>query len=82
MSNEDKGKFLDKIKINIPPEERETYIKFLVKHHEVFSLDKNDIGLATNLKHRIDLKDKEATYRKQFPIPDAQRVELEKQVKE
>jgi hypothetical protein len=47
-----------------------------VKHHDIFSLDKNDIGLATNLKHRIDLKNKEPTYRKQFPIPDAQRGEL------
>ncbi len=82
MSNEDKGKFLDKIKMNVPAEECDTYIKLLVKHHNVFSLNKNYIGLATNLKHRIDLKDKEPTYRKQFPIPDAQRGELEKQVKE
>jgi hypothetical protein len=61
MSKEDKGKFLDKIRINVPAEERDTYIKLLVKHHDVFSQDKNDIGLATNLKHRIDLKDKEPT---------------------
>jgi hypothetical protein len=38
--------------------------------------------LATNLKHKIDLKDKEPTYRKQFPIPDTHRGELETQVKE
>jgi hypothetical protein len=45
-------------------------------------LDKNDIGLATILKHIINLKDNKATYRKQFPIPDICRSELEKQVKE
>jgi hypothetical protein len=44
-----------KVKINVPAEERETYI---IKHHSIFSLDKNVIGLATNLKHRIDLKNK------------------------
>jgi hypothetical protein len=48
----------------------------------VFSVDKGDLGLAANLTHRIDLKDKEPTYRKQFPIPDAHRNELETQVNE
>jgi hypothetical protein len=74
MSNEDKQNFLEKNKINVPAEKRETYMKLLLKHH--------NIGLATNLKHRIDLKDQEPTYRKQFPIPDTLRSELESQVKE
>jgi hypothetical protein len=88
ISNDDKIKFSEKIKINIPVEERQTYIKHLLKHFNAFSQDKNEIGLATNLKHRIDLKNKEPTYRKkkpfrkQFLIPDAQRGELETQVKE
>jgi hypothetical protein len=38
--------------------------------------------LATNLKHRIDLKEKEPTYRNWFPIPDAHRSKLENQVNE
>jgi hypothetical protein len=54
----------------------------LLKHRNVFSQDKNYIGLATNLKHKFDLKNKELTYRKQYPIPDAQRGKLEGQVKE
>ena len=55
----------------------------MLKHHDVFSLEKSDIGLASNLKHRIiDLKDNEPTYRKQFSIPDAHRNELENQVNE
>ncbi len=36
----------------------------LLKNHDIFSLDKNDIGLATILKHIINLKDNKATYRK------------------
>jgi hypothetical protein len=43
---------------------------------------KNDIGLATNLKHIIYLKNKEPTCIKQFPIQDPHRGALESQVKE
>ena len=82
MNNKQKEEFLSKVKINVPAEERETYQDILLNHHDVFSLDKGDIGLASNLKHRIDLKDNEPTYRKQFPIPDAHRMELETQVNE
>jgi hypothetical protein len=56
MSNKDKEIFLEKIKINFPAEEHGTYEKILLKHHDNFSLDKDDLGLDTNLKHRIDLK--------------------------
>jgi hypothetical protein len=51
----------------------------LLKHHDVFRQDKNDIGLATNLKHRIDLQNKDPTYVKQFTILDAHRDKLENQ---
>jgi hypothetical protein len=54
----------------------------LLKHHNIFSFDKHDIGLATNLKHRIDLKDKESIYRKGIPIPVTHRSQLETQVNE
>jgi hypothetical protein len=49
----------------------------LVKRHDIFSQEKNDIGLATNLKHKIHLKEKESTHRKQFPITDTPSGELE-----
>jgi hypothetical protein len=57
--------------------------KFLVKNKNqcMYKPRKNDIGLATNGKYRIDLEDKEPTYTKQFPIPDARRGEKETQVK-
>jgi hypothetical protein len=82
MTDTQKAKFLTQIKITVPAEEEKTYTKLLLKHHDVFSVDKSDLGLASNLKHRIDLKDKDPTYRKQFPIPDAHRQELESQVNE
>jgi hypothetical protein len=77
MTNVQKLKFLAQVKITVPAEEQETYTKLLLNHHDVFSVDKGDLGLASNLKHRIHLKDKEPTYTKQFPIPDAHRNELE-----
>jgi hypothetical protein len=40
------------------------------------------IGLTSNLKHRIDLQDKEPAYWKQFLISDTHRSELETQVDE
>jgi hypothetical protein len=82
MTNVQKSKFLAQVKITVPAVEQDTYTKLLLKHHDVFSVDKGDLGLASNLKHRIDLKDKEPTYRKQFPIPDAHRNELGSQVNE
>jgi hypothetical protein len=82
MTEVQKAKFLGQVKITVPAEEEKTYTELLLKHHDVFSVDKSDLRLASNLKHRIDLKDKEPTYMKQFPIPDAHRHELESQVNE
>ncbi len=44
MSFEDKRKFLEKIKINVPAEEHETNIKLLVKHHNVSAKKKMILG--------------------------------------
>jgi hypothetical protein len=78
MSNEEKEKFLNKV--NHSTNRRGWNLILFVKHRDIFSLDKNNIGWATNLKHRIDLNNKESTYKKQFPIPDAHRSKLETEV--
>jgi hypothetical protein len=54
----------------------------MLKHYDTFRLDKNNIGLARNLKHRIDLKNIEPNYSKLFPNPNAHRGELKKQFNE
>jgi hypothetical protein len=63
MTNGDKENFLEKNQNQCTSRGGLELTIFLLKHHNIFSQDKNDIGLATNLKHRIDLKEKEPTYR-------------------
>jgi hypothetical protein len=43
----------------------------LFKHQKAISVDKFDLGRASNFTHRIYLKDNEPVYRKQFKIPAA-----------
>ena len=70
------------VQLNVPPEWEEAYKAVLYEFHDVFSRDKNDLGVATGLKHEIQVNTKEPVYRKQFKIPDAHREIMEKQVKE
>ena len=58
-------------KLNIPEEWQYRYLDMLHKHAEVISMDKNDLGRATDFYHRIHLKDQAPVYRKQFTIPEA-----------
>jgi hypothetical protein len=39
----------------------------------VFSKDKQDLGKARNFKHKIDLKEDNSIYIKQFPMPEVHR---------
>ena len=32
------------------------YLNLILLNHDIFSVDKNDLGRATNFPHRIDLK--------------------------
>ena len=51
-----------------------TFCCWLATHHDVFCTDKNDLGRGTDFEHKIDLKNHDPTYRKQFPIPEAHRA--------
>jgi hypothetical protein len=57
--------------LQVPDKFREKYIDILFKHQEAISLDKYDLGLAQNYKHKIHLKNEDPRYRKQFKIPEA-----------
>ncbi len=47
------------------------YVDILFKHLEAISIDKYNLGLAKNYKHKIHLKNEDPVYRKQFKIPEA-----------
>jgi len=80
---EDRRKILlNDININVPPHEKEAYVKLLLENHDVFSKDPGDLGSATNFEHSIMLKDFDPVYRKQFRIPEHHAEALQQQVKE
>ena len=72
----------DNVKLNVPEQFREQYLKVILKNHECVSQHKFDLGRTDTLLHEISLKSEEPVYVKQFKIPDAHRVEVEKHVNE
>jgi hypothetical protein len=60
-----------KAHLNVPIEFKQKYIDILYKHQQAISVNKYDLGLATNFKYKIHLKDNNPVYRKQFKIPEA-----------
>jgi Reverse transcriptase (RNA-dependent DNA polymerase) len=57
--------------LQVPEEFKDRYLDILFKHQEAISLNKFDLGLAKNYKHRIHLKNENPEYGKQFKIPEA-----------
>jgi Reverse transcriptase (RNA-dependent DNA polymerase)/RNase H-like domain found in reverse transcriptase/gag-polyprotein putative aspartyl protease len=82
LTPEKKTFILDNVTLNVPDEEKDSYLKVLFDNHAVFSENKHDLGRATTLQHEITLKTKEPIYIKQFKIPEAHQQEVENYVKE
>jgi hypothetical protein len=68
--------------LQVPEEFRERYISVLFKHQDAISLDKYDLGLVRNYKHRIHLKNEDPVYRKQFKIPEAHHQNIKQTLEE
>ena len=71
-----------KAHLNVPIEFKQKYIDILYKHQQAISVNKYDLGLATNFKHKIHLKDNNPVYRKQFKIPEAHQNFIEQSLDE
>ena len=81
--SESKKKFImENTKLTVPDEFKKKYMDLLMKHHEVISDSKYDLGQCLTSKHDIQLRDKEPVYIKQFRIPEAHRKAVEDHVKE
>jgi hypothetical protein len=52
--------------LKVPEEFKDRYLDILFKHQDAISVDKYNLGLARNYKHRIHLKNEDPVYRKQF----------------
>ena len=68
--------------LNVPEQYKCKYISLLHKYQDAISLNKSDLGLAKDFKHKIHLKDENPVYRKQFKIPDAHRGFIEQTLNE
>ena len=77
LSDQRKKEMLKDICLSVPANERIEYLNLIFKNHDVFSKNKNDLGLANHYEHSIALRNTEPLYIKQFKIPDVHRKMLE-----
>ncbi len=68
--------------LQVPDQFKEKYLDLLHKYQEAISVDKYDLGLARNYKHKIHLKNEDPVYRKQFKIPEAHHHFIEQTLEE
>ncbi len=68
--------------LQVPDQFKEKYLDLLYKYQEAISIDKYDLGLARNYKHKIHLKNEDPVYRKQFKIPEAHHHFIEQTLEE
>jgi hypothetical protein len=68
--------------LQVPDEFKAQYLDLLFKHQEAISMDKYDLGLARNYKHKIHLKNENPVYMKQFKIPEAHHNFIEQTLEE
>ena len=80
---EEKAKFIKEMaNLNVPEEFRQRYIDLLLKHHQVISSDKNDLGKCDTFYHDIQLRDEIPVYVQQFKIQDVHNKAVEDHVKD
>jgi hypothetical protein len=77
-----RDKIARRCNLQVPYKYREKYIDILFKHQDAISLDKYDLRLARNYKHKIPLKNEDPVYQKQFKIPEAHHQFIEKTLDE
>ena len=82
ISDEKKQFILNNCVLNVPEEFKSRYVQVLIDNHEAISESKHDLGRTDTLMHEITLKTNEPIYVKQFRIPEAHRIEVEKHVAE
>ena len=53
LTEEEKQEFLSQAVLNMPNEEANLYEELICKHHDVFSKNKSDLGIATVLSTKL-----------------------------
>jgi hypothetical protein len=68
--------------LQVLEEFQERYLDILCKHQDPLSIEKYDLGLAKDFKHKIHLKMPDPVYRKKFKIPEEHRQFIEQTLDE
>ena len=55
LTNNRKMEMIKDINLSVPQNERAGYLEIILCNHNIFSRDKNDLGLANHYKHSITL---------------------------
>ena len=77
-SSEKRKYLLDNLKCPSDPHLQKEYENLILKNHDVFAKDKYDLGFSDAVSHKINMKNNQPIFVKQFRIPDAhQEVILE-----
>jgi len=69
-------------RLEVPVEYKEKYQALLLKHRDVFSVEKSDLGYCDTILHKLFMKNQEPVYVKQFRIPEAHQSYLQDQIRE
>lgn len=78
LISDEKKKFLLE-NFNCPvndPMIRQQYEDLILKNHQIFAENKQDIGFSDVVSHKINMKTREPVYVKQFRIPDTHEQEI------
>ena len=73
---------LEHATLNVPEEFKQKYLNLLLKHHEVISDNKYDLGKCSTAMHDIELKSETPIYVKQFKIQEDQQAAVQRHVEE
>jgi transposase InsO family protein len=68
--------------ITVPESEKQKYKQLLIANHDIFSVNKHDLGRANNFTHKISLKNKAPVYVPQYRLADTHKQALDKQIDE
>jgi hypothetical protein len=68
--------------LQVPEEFHDRYLNILCKHRDALSINKYDLGLAKDFKHKIHLKTQDPVYWKQFKILEAHHQFIEQTLDE
>ncbi len=73
---------LEHTTLNVPDSFKQKYLDLLLKHHEVISDNKYNLGKCSTAMHDIELKSETPIYAKQFKIQEDQQAAVQRHVEE